>query len=452
MTQTNTPEVDSAILSGTEERNEEQSSSNAGETGCPLCHGAGFVHPLGPDGAPDYAKVEPCRCRMSTLSRARQTYLERYSNLGYLAHYTFDTMRPDGRMGGSEVFRKAYSTARAFAEKPDGWLVLLGPAGSGKTYLSCAIANARVACGEAAFYVSTADLLDHLRGAFSPDSELNYDDLFEQVKNVGLLVLDDVRLEGATPWAREKLEQILNHRYNLKLPSVVTTDLEESELGMRLSDRLLDSDFCSICVVANPRASGMDILELPKGLKQETFENFDYGRTELSLEDRQNLQAAYTLAVEFAADPEGWLVFQGRNGCGKTHLAAAVANYRVAKGQPVLFLVVADLLDYLRSTFGPESRISYSKVFEEVKQCPLLILDDFGEQSSTPWARSKLFQLINYRYNARLPMIVTMEQSLEEIEVRFSSRLADPRFNTVFEIQAPHYNLDVGDARAGKHG
>ena len=450
MTQTSTPKADSGILSDAEGYGEENSTSKGNEAACPLCHDNGFVHPLMPDGMPDYARVVPCRCRISTLSRAKQSHLERYSNLGYLAHYTFDTMRPDGRKGGSEVFHSAYSKARAYAENPKGWLVLLGPAGSGKTYLACAIANARLALGEAAFYVSTADLLDHLRGAFSPDSEVSYDDLFEQVKNVGLLVLDDVRLEGATPWAREKLEQILNHRYNLRLPSVITTDLEESDLDIRLSDRLLDSDFCSICVVAKPRLSGMDILELPKGLKVETFDNFDYGRVELSLEERDNLQAAYTLAVDFAAEPEGWVVFQGRNGCGKTHLAAAIANYRASKGQPVLFLVVADLLDYLRSAFGPESRISYSKIFEEVKQCPLLILDDFGEQASTPWARSKLFQLINYRYNARLPMVVTMEQSLEQIEIRFGSRFADPRFNTVFEIRAPHYNLDVDDGHVGK--
>ncbi len=376
------------------------------------------------------------------MHREKQGLLERYSNLGYLAHYTFETLRPGGRTGASEHYKSAWESARRFADSPQGWLVLVGPVGSGKTHMACAIANSRLSIGESAFYVGAADLLDHLRGAFSPGSDVSYDELSERVKNTPLLVVDDVRAEGATPWARLKMEQILNHRYNMKLPTVLTTDTAPDELDPRLNERFLDTGFCSVLVMAEPRGNGIDVPSLPEGLRHETFENFDHKRIDLSLEEQQNLEMAYNLAVEFARQPEGWLVFAGMNGCGKTHLAAAIANHRLADESPVLFLVVADLLDYLRSAFGPESKVSYSKFFEEVKQSPLLILDDFGEQSSTPWARSKLFQLINYRYNARLPMIVTTEQSLDQIEPRISSRFADPRFGTVFNILAPHYNVD----------
>ena len=154
---------------------------------------------------------------------------------------------------------------------------------------------------------------------------------------------------------------------------------------------------------------------------------------------------AHRLARDFAAEPDGWLIFQGTNGCGKTHLAAAIANYRIAEGQPVLFMVVAALLDYLRSAFGPDSRISYARFFDEVKQHPLLILDDFGDLAASPWAKSKLSQLINHRYNARLPMVVTTSQSLEEIEARISARFADPQIGTVFNITAPHFSVVVSD-------
>ena len=140
-------------------------------------------------------------------------------------------------------------------------------------------------------------------------------------------------------------------------------------------------------------------------------------------------------------------MFQGRNGCGKTHLAAAIANYRIERNEPALFLVVSDLLDYLRAAFGPESRVSYARFFDEVKQSPLLILDDFGEQSATPWAKSKLFQLLNHRYNSRLPTVVTTALTLDDIETRVVARLADPRIGTVFNIMAPHYNVDVGEQR-----
>jgi len=173
-----------------------------------------------------------------------------------------------------------------------------------------------------------------------------------------------------------------------------------------------------------------------------TFDNFNLKRVNLLPEQRQNLEEAYRLALDFAKSPEGWIVFQGVNGCGKTHLAAAIANYRLQAGQPVKFVVVPDFLDHLRSTFSPESAVSYDQLFEEVKNTPLLILDDFGEQSTTPWAQEKLYQVINYRYNARLATVITTCCSLDEIEDRISSRLVDPKISLVFPITAPDYRSD----------
>jgi len=182
-------------------------------------------------------------------------------------------------------------------------------------------------------------------------------------------------------------------------------------------------------------------------LRKMTFDDFDYKRLNLSLEQRQNLRKAFDVAKDFASSPEGWLVFQGVNGCGKTHLAAAIANSRLGQTKPVLFIVTPDLLDHLRSTFNPDSKISYDDFFETVKQSPLLILDDFGEQSATPWAQEKLYQLINYRYNARLPMVVTTCLTLDEIESRISSRMVDPKLSTVFNIIAPDYRGDIEPVR-----
>src|SRR5690606_20740625 len=103
----------------------------------------------------------------------------------------------------------------------------------------------------------------------------------------------------------------------------------------------------------------------------------------------------------YAADPQGWLVFNSvAYGNGKTHLAAAIANTVINQGRPVLFIVVPDLLDHLRTTYNPAAGVRYDKRFEEVKTADLLVLDDLGTESATPWAREKLYQIFNYRYNA----------------------------------------------------
>jgi DNA replication protein DnaC len=176
-----------------------------------------------------------------------------------------------------------------------------------------------------------------------------------------------------------------------------------------------------------------------KLLQNMTFENFDWKRVNLSPEQRDNLKDAYRLALDFAKSPEGWLVFQGVNGCGKTHLAAAIANYRLKEGQPVKFVVVPDLLDHLRSTFSPESPVTYDQLFEEVKNAPLLILDDLGKQSTTPWAEEKLYQIINHRYNCRLPTVVTTNCTTDDLDSPISSRFVDPKISVFFNITAPDY-------------
>ena len=423
-----------------------EDSNESKEGICPICKGAGFIHPLLDSGQPDFSRIVPCLCRTSHLQEEKLRYLERYSNLGILSKFTFDTLSPEGK--GDTVsqgyFPKIYQAARTFADNPEGWLILLGPTGCGKTHLACAIANHRLGMGQPVFYIGVSDLLDHLRSAFSPSSDLSYDDLFERIRNIPLLILDDLNAGSATPWAQEKLEQLFNHRFNASLPTVITSDVGIEKLDKRLGPHLADGEFCHTYTISPITESEMEQSPLQlKLLRRMTFDNFDCKRLNLSPEQRQNLRQAFQLAKEFASNPDGWLVFQGVNGCGKTHLAAAIANYRMAQDKPVSFVVVPDLLDHLRSTFSLESKISYDEFFEKIRTAPVLILDDFGQQSATPWAQEKLYQLINYRYNAMLPTVITTCASLEELEVRFSSRMVDPRLSLVFNIIAPDYRGDI---------
>ncbi len=390
----------------------------------------------------------PCQCTQKEAADGRQAHLQRYSNLGSLTRLTFASISPKGKSESSasqEQFKRAYEAAKAFAVEPKGWLVLVGPSGSGKTHLAAAIANHCVENGRPAFYITTPDLLDHLRSTFGPNSEVPYDEFFEQVRNAPLLILDDLGAQSSTPWAKEKLDQLLNHRWNSQLPTVIVSIVPIEELEERIRTRLLNSSLCRIYELGEKPVTLSVAGWAPefKLEKEMTFENFDWRRVNLPPEQRQNLEAAYRLALDFAKSPEGWLVFQGVNGCGKTHLAAAIVNYRYQMEKTALFVVVPDLLDHLRSTFSPDSKISYDQFFESVKNTPLLVLDDFGKQTTASWAQEKLYQVINYRYNARLPTVVTTNLSTDEMDSSISSRFADPNVSTLFNITAPHYRSDA---------
>jgi DNA replication protein DnaC len=96
-------------------------------------------------------------------------------------------------------------------------------------------------------------------------------------------------------------------------------------------------------------------------------------------------------------------------------------------------------LDHLRATFNPNSATTYDRRFEDIRTAPLLILDDLGTESATAWAKEKLFQLFNHRYNARLPTVITTSDRADDIEPRLLTRMADELRCTFFVITAPSY-------------
>ena len=102
-------------------------------------------------------------------------------------------------------------------------------------------------------------------------------------------------------------------------------------------------------------------------------------------------------------------------------------------------VVVPDLLDHLRAAYAPISPVSIDQRFEEIRRSQLLILDDLGTQSATPWAREKLYQLFNYRYNAELPTVITTASMPGEIDPRLRSRMADTRLCRMVFMSAPSF-------------
>lgn len=414
----------------------------AGEGGaeseeCPICKGRGWVVLDVPLGHPDFGKALPCQCIAREFERGRLRRLERYSELGPLTRLTFDNLWPQGRSDEPENqqwFSHCYQVAQSFAQEPKGWLLLTGPSGCGKTHMAAAIANHCLKQGLPTFFVVVPDFLDHLRTTFSPDSDVAYDELFERARGTHLLVLDDLGAHSSTAWAEEKLFQILNHRFNAQLPTVVTT-IDLGQLNERLRIRLSDPDLVQELELKRPESQYFQKLIgfYNSELVTKTFDNFDVLGMNADKRQQESLRVALKAARQFAQSPRDWLIFEGPTGCGKTHLAAAIANHQVDARRPVFFATVPDSLNEIRATLAQESA-----VLRGMSSHPLLILDDLGAESKTPWAREKLFQILNYRYNARLPTVIT-SGSLENLESQLSSRISDVRLSNMIHIDAPDY-------------
>lgn len=204
---------------------------------CPICGGAGWVRMDVPVTDPNFGRIFPCDCRLAENEEQLRRELEVASNMEAFSEKTFAHFDPNVHSAA----RHAYNAAHEYAQNPAGWLLLCGPCGSGKTHLAASIANESIRIRRVkSVFMIVPDLLDYLRETFNPKSEVTYDERFEMIRSVPMLVLDDLGTENATTWAREKLYQIVNHRYNAQLPTVITTNQELELIDERIRSRILD--------------------------------------------------------------------------------------------------------------------------------------------------------------------------------------------------------------------
>jgi DNA replication protein DnaC len=431
-----------------------------GDPNCPYCHGLGYLRADVPIGDPAFGKLQVCVCRRGRVASAVRDRLFAISHLEELKQLTFDTFKARGRKGLVEMqansLEMAYNQSRHYAESLDGWLLLQGGYGTGKTHLAAAIANYAVGLGVPTLFLTVPDLLDSLRFSYAGD-DTSFEERFTDIRNAKLLILDDFGTQNATPWAQEKLFQIVNYRYINRLPTVITTNLALDEIEPRIRSRVADPELVTQSRLNAPdfrrpmeesRQVQLSSLDLHSG---RTFESFSLRKDEnLAVPAMKSLKEACDAAQAFAQKPRGWLVLTGDYGAGKTHLAAAIANYRANLGDPPLFVMVSDLLDHLRATFGANSEVTFDRRFDEVRTTPLLVLDDLGAQSMTPWVREKLHQLFDYRYNAELPTVITVAaDALNDVDPRLRSRLLDARLCRIVGISVPAYRGKATAARKG---
>jgi DNA replication protein DnaC len=213
---------------------------NSTPTLCPFCKGAGFLRNDVPYGHPQFGKAIACQCKEQERKRKRRQYLQEISNLGAFAHKRFETF--NSQIPGT---LEAFQLSQEFAQGPNGWLLLVGPNGCGKTHLAAAIANQCLETGAVVLFATVPDLLDHLRAAFAPDSSEVYDQLFGRMREAEVLVLDDLGVQQSSPWANEKLFQLFNYRYNSGFPTVITANAR----GLQATDERIRSRLGDIALV-----------------------------------------------------------------------------------------------------------------------------------------------------------------------------------------------------------
>lgn len=183
---------------------------------------------------------------------------------------------------------------------------------------------------------------------------------------------------------------------------------------------------------------------LGERFKGRTFASFDAKR------DRE----AFDACSRYASDERlmdrrlNSLLIAGGYGSGKTHLAAAVTQALAGRGMSVLFGTSISHLDAIKSDFD---NTGINRYMAKMKSANVLVIDDLGKEKKSDWTKQILFDVVNYRYEHKLPIIITT--NLVSKDGKEFSALANHVEGAVYSRICEMCNIVVtkgGDYRQGR--
>ena len=162
---------------------------------------------------------------------------------------------------------------------------------------------------------------------------------------------------------------------------------------------------------------------LGKRFMDRTFADFDKRRDKTAFEQCW----AYANDTELFSKKRNGLIISGYVGSGKTHLSASIANDFAEKNIPTLFGTFIEHLEQIRAEFENAGANDY---LQDMKSVMVLVIDDLGKEKRSEWTQQVLFEVVNYRYEHQLPIIITSNFTDSEL----ANYVGQPIFSRLSEM------------------
>src|ERR1700681_5118147 len=197
---------------------------------CTLCRGTGWKMVARADGALGRVAVA-CDCGMEeravrVMERARIP--KRYEHCDFESYVTDLVDGKTWTASHSQSLKQAKMLAQGFVRDYPGsaekGLLLMGPSGVGKTHLAVAALKELIRRGHGGLFCDYQELLKEIQASYNPASESTEMRILEPIRNVEILVLDDLGASKPSDWVRDIVGIVLNARYNENRTTVITTN------------------------------------------------------------------------------------------------------------------------------------------------------------------------------------------------------------------------------------
>lgn len=166
-----------------------------------------------------------------------------------------------------------------------------------------------------------------------------------------------------------------------------------------------------------------------------TFENF--------IVDDEN-EKYYKLALNYCRRWQEMkqknigLLLWGLPGTGKSYLAFCIANKLIEQLIPVIAISSIGFLNMLKQTYSNYGQEGEAEIIAMFRNASLLVLDDLGAENETGWAKEKLYELIDFRYRDKKPLIVTTNLTPDQLKQKMTQQDKVPRtYDRLIEMCYP---------------
>jgi DNA replication protein DnaC len=197
---------------------------------------------------------------------------------------------------------------------------------------------------------------------------------------------------------------------------------KEKEIEQRAKKAAADRERFFYAAMHRPYAN---FCHIPKRFKAKTVDN--YNAVSDGQKTIKSICQRYTDNFSKVQERGTSMIFCGKPGTGKTHLAYGIVNVLQEQKVKAAFTTAADMTSSVKTAIREpyEDNLSARDVTDEYARLELLVIDEVGVQVDSDAERRIFFDIINKRYEEMMPTILLSNLIIDELTKFIGERVAD---------------------------